>query len=62
MNEILWKSKHTSLTTLLALLHHTELLQIAQIIDLLASLIDTGSNSVLQKVLEERESLFSKTG
>ena len=62
MNEILWKSKHTSLTTLLALLHHTELLQISQIIDLLASLIDTGSNSVLQKVLEERESLFSKTG
>lgn len=47
------KKEHTSLTTLLALIHHAELLQITQVVDLIASLIDAGSNSVLQKVLKE---------
>ena len=43
----------TALATLFALVHHTELLQTAQIENLVAGFIHTGGHSVLQKILEQ---------
>lgn len=41
------------MAALLALVHHAELLQTAQIENLVAGFIHTGGHSVLQKILEQ---------